>query len=47
MTYKVRSGDTLSQIAEKFDDNVEHIKAVNKLKKGIIQPGMVLKINRG
>ncbi|RKR85588.1 membrane-bound lytic murein transglycosylase D [Mucilaginibacter gracilis] len=47
MTYKVKSGDTLSQIAEKFDDNVEHIKTVNKLKKGIIQPGMVLKINRG
>lgn len=47
MTYKVRSGDTLSQIAEKFDGSVEKIKALNGLKNGVIQPGMVLKIDRG
>jgi membrane-bound lytic murein transglycosylase D len=46
-TYKVRSGDTLSQIAEKFDGSVEQIKSMNGLKKGAIQPGMILKINRG
>lgn len=47
MTYKVKTGDTLSQIAEKFDGSVEQIKVLNGLKGGIIQPGMVLKINRG
>jgi membrane-bound lytic murein transglycosylase D len=47
MTYKVKSGDTLSQIAEKFDNSVEDIKSLNGLRKGIIQPGMILKINRG
>lgn len=47
MTYKVKSGDTLSQIAERFDNSVEGIKSLNGLKKGVIQPGMVLKINRG
>jgi membrane-bound lytic murein transglycosylase D len=47
LTYKVKSGDTLSQIAEKFDGSVEQIKSLNGLKKGAIQPGMILKINRG
>jgi membrane-bound lytic murein transglycosylase D len=47
MTYKVRSGDTLSGIAEKFEGSVEQIKSLNGLKNGAIQPGMMLKINRG
>jgi membrane-bound lytic murein transglycosylase D len=47
MTYKVKSGDTLSGIAEKFEGTVEEIKSLNGLKRGIIQPGMILKINRG
>jgi membrane-bound lytic murein transglycosylase D len=47
MTYKVKSGDTLSGIAERFDGSVAEIKALNGLKKGALQPGMKLKINRG
>jgi membrane-bound lytic murein transglycosylase D len=48
LTYKVKSGDTLSEIAGKFDGTtVEKIKTLNKLKRGSLQPGMLLKINRG
>lgn len=44
-TYKVKAGDTLSGIAEKFDGvTVTSIKKVNKLTKVTLQPGMVLKI---
>jgi membrane-bound lytic murein transglycosylase D len=47
-TYKVRKGDTLSQIAEKFDNlTIEKIKSINNLKGGHLQPGMTLKISRG
>jgi membrane-bound lytic murein transglycosylase D len=45
ITYKVKPGDTLSGIAEKFDGaTVANIKKVNGLKKASIQPGMLLKI---
>lgn len=45
VTYKVKAGDTLSGIAEKFDGaTVANIKKMNGLKKAILQPGMVLKI---
>src|SRR6201996_7148017 len=48
MIYKVKRGDTLSVIAEKFDGaSVESIKSLNGLKKGSLQPGMTLKISRG
>jgi membrane-bound lytic murein transglycosylase D len=48
ITYKVRTGDTLSSIASRFDGaSVEKIKALNKLKSGSLQPGMQLKINKG
>ncbi len=47
ITYKVKPGDTLGAIAEKFDDTVERIRALNGLKKGALQPGMKLKISRG
>jgi membrane-bound lytic murein transglycosylase D len=47
VTYKVKQGDTLGMIAEKFDGSVEKIKSLNGLKKATIQPGMVLKISRG
>ncbi len=47
LNYKVKAGDTLSQIAEKFDGSVEDIKTLNGLKNGNIQPGMILKINKG
>ena len=33
MTYKVRSGDTLSEIAEKFDVSVREVMTWNKLRK--------------
>lgn len=43
--YKVKAGDTLSGIAEKFDGaTVASIKKTNKLTKAALQPGMVLKI---
>ncbi|SFH30480.1 lytic transglycosylase domain-containing protein [Pedobacter insulae] len=48
LTYKVKAGDTLSGIAEKFEGaTVANIKEVNGLSKNILQPGMVLKINKG
>jgi membrane-bound lytic murein transglycosylase D len=48
ITYKVKVGDTLSGIAEKFDGaTVANIKKINKLTKASIQAGMVLKITKG
>lgn len=45
ISYKVKPGDTLSGIAEKFDgETVASIKKTNGLKKAALQPGMVLKI---
>lgn len=45
ITYKVKQGDTLSGIAEKFDGaTVAGIKKANNLRKATLQPGMVLKI---
>ena len=47
-TYKVKTGDTLSGIASKFDGaSVEKIRAMNGLKNGPLQPGMTIKINKG
>lgn len=46
--YKVKAGDTLSEISAKFDgSSVESIRSLNGLKKGRLQPGMTLKINKG
>ena len=43
--YKVKVGDTLSGIAEKFEGaTVASIRKTNKLTKAALQPGMVLKI---
>lgn len=43
--YKVKAGDTLSGIAEKFEAaTVASIRKTNKLTKAALQPGMVLKI---
>ena len=48
ITYKVKRGDTLSVIAAKFDGaSVDHIKSLNGLKRGQLQPGMTLKISKG
>ncbi len=45
LTYKVKAGDTLSTIAEKFDGaTVANIKKANGLSKTTLQPGMLLKI---
>lgn len=45
ITYKVKVGDTLSGIAEKFEGaTVAGIKKANGLNKAVIQPGMLLKI---
>lgn len=45
ITYKVKAGDTLSGIAEKFDGaTVANIKKANGLRKAALQPGMLLKI---
>lgn len=45
ITYKVKAGDTLSGIAEKFDGvTVANIKKANGLNKAVLQPGMLLKI---
>ncbi len=46
--YKVKVGDTLSDIAERFDGvTVQRIKKDNNLKKSVLQPGMMLKIASG
>jgi len=48
ITYKVKRGDTLSNIADKFEGTtVDSIRTLNGLKKGALQPGMTLKISRG
>jgi membrane-bound lytic murein transglycosylase D len=48
ITYKVKTGDTLTGIAAKFDGvSVDKIKEVNGLKKDRLQPGTTLKITRG
>jgi membrane-bound lytic murein transglycosylase D len=46
LTYKVRKGDTLSGLAEKFEASVDSIKELNGLKKNALQPGMTLKITK-
>lgn len=48
LSYKVKLGDTLSAIAEKFDGStVQSIRRDNRLAKAGLQPGMVLKICKG
>lgn len=48
VTYTVKRGDTLSSIAEKFEGvTVASIKKTNGLTKAALQPGMLLKINKG
>lgn len=48
LTYKVKQGDTLSAIAEKFvGATVANIKKINGLRRATLQPGMVLKIEKG
>lgn len=42
--YKVRHGDSLNQIAKRFNMTVDHLKSVNKLKSNLIRVGQVLKI---
>ncbi|RYG17544.1 MAG: LysM domain-containing protein, partial [Chitinophagaceae bacterium] len=45
ITYKVKPGDTLSGIAEKFEGaTVANLKKANGLSKAVLQPGMLLKI---
>ncbi len=46
LTYKVKQGDTLTGIAEKFEGaKVSEIKANNRLRNSSLQAGMILKIN--
>ncbi|MEO5910991.1 MAG: LysM peptidoglycan-binding domain-containing protein, partial [Pelobium sp.] len=46
-TYKVKTGDTLSEIAEKFEDvTIKSIKELNNLKSSILTIGMLLKITK-
>lgn len=45
-TYKVKKGDTLSEIAQKYHSTVSKIKKANKLKSDLIRTGQVLKIPR-
>ncbi len=45
ITYTVKSGDTLSGIAAKFEGaSIEKIRALNRIKKDRIHPGMTIKI---
>ena len=45
-TYKVRRGDTLNVIADKYDASVESIKSLNTLRSNRLHTGMTLRINR-
>jgi len=48
LSYKVKTGDTLSAIAERFDGaTVQSIKRDNKLSKAGLQAGMILRISKG
>jgi membrane-bound lytic murein transglycosylase D len=48
LSYKVKRGDTLSEIAEKFDGaTVQSIKKDNRLARAGLQVGMILKISKG
>ena len=42
--YRVKEGDTLESIVEKFNSTEEEIKILNKLKHYSVKPGMVLRI---
>ncbi|MEO8794426.1 MAG: transglycosylase SLT domain-containing protein [Daejeonella sp.] len=45
--YVVKVGDTLSEIASKFNGTtITKLKALNGLKSSVVQPGMLLKIDR-
>ncbi len=47
ISYKVKTGDTLSEIAEKFKGlTVSKLKALNGIKRNTIQPGKILKITK-
>jgi murein DD-endopeptidase MepM/ murein hydrolase activator NlpD len=43
VTYKVKKGDTLEEIADKLDTDVARLKKDNRLKSSHIRPGQVLK----
>jgi membrane-bound lytic murein transglycosylase D len=47
VTYKVKRGDTLSEISAKFEASAEKIREMNGLKHDHLQPGMTLKISKG
>ncbi len=47
VTYKVKRGDTLFEIAQLFDTTVAKIKTLNKLRTNQIKPGTRLKIASG
>ena len=47
VTYKVKRGDTLFEIAQLFDTTVAKIKTLNRLRTNQIKPGTRLKIASG
>jgi LysM repeat protein len=44
ITHRIKRGETLSEISEKYDVSINDIKKVNKIKNNKIQKGKVLKI---
>ena len=46
VTYKVKSGDSLGKIANKYHVTVSQLKKWNNLKSDMIRPGQVLHINK-
>ena len=47
VTYRVKNGDTLYEIAQLFDTTVARIKSLNRLNSNKITPGTRLKIASG
>ena len=46
ITYKVKSGDTLGEIAEKFNISIVALKKRNKLRTNKIKPNQILFIDK-
>ncbi len=45
-TYKVRRGDNLQKIAERFGMSVQQLKSINRMRRNTVYPGQMLTVNQ-